>query len=81
VPADEQLESEDDVADALGELVNLVAGRVKARLDGCTRAIRLGLPHHVEGHIEIPSRSEGIATPLRWGPVHAELVVLRCAAP
>lgn len=48
--ADEPLESDEDVFDAVGEITNLVAGGLKARLSA-TANVTLGLPLAIRGKI------------------------------
>ena len=47
---------EGDVADAIGEVVNIVAGGVKSRLAPYEATLQLGLPFVIEGVIESTKR-------------------------
>lgn len=48
--------SEGDVADAIGEVVNIVAGGVKSRMAPYYASLQLGLPFVIEGVIESTKR-------------------------
>lgn len=63
-----------DVADAVGELVNMVAGGVKRRLATERRNLQLGLPLYIHGHLQAGERQTLSASQL--GIVGGPTVVL-----
>ncbi len=64
IAPDEELESEADVFDAVGEITNLVAGGVKARLVGrCT--VNLGVPLALQGRVFPASGSRSMQGVIR----------------
>lgn len=69
--------SESDVADAINEVVNIIAGGVKSRMHERSPSLRLGLPLFVEGRIKGASSQEELISGITIGPVSAELIVLR----
>jgi chemotaxis phosphatase CheX-like protein len=66
-----------DVADAVGEIVNMLAGGVKRRMLSEVADLALGLPIFVNGTIERTDHLEVTAAPLRLGPVAASVIILR----
>lgn len=66
----------DDISDAVGEIVNVIAGGVKRRLSGKAK-ITLGLPLFVKGSIEWGAELEAGVADLHMGPVPVRVVVLR----
>lgn len=67
----------DDVVDAVGEAVNILAGLVKTRLVDNEPSLKLGLPMCVEGHVLVtPSFAQAVAH-VELGPMPVTLVVLR----
>jgi len=69
--------SDADVADAMGEVVNIVAGGVKRQMSEKSPGIQLGLPLFMNGQIEIGENQEGIVGDAAVGPVPVHLLVLR----
>ena len=68
-----------DMADALGEAANILAGFVKRNIQEHVHPVQLGLPLFVNGHLETSDRVRALVTHLQVGPVKAALVVLRAA--
>lgn len=66
--------SHEDTVDALGEIANILAGLVKARL---ASTWQIGLPMVVSGCVEIPSNMDTTTATVRWGSVQAQLLLLR----
>lgn len=66
-----------DVADAIGELVNIVAGNVQTRMSGRAPTLQIGLPIFIRGYIEITEAIEEATLGLHIGPVPAVFRVLR----
>lgn len=75
-PEDEALSAE-DLADALGEVINIAAGSVKSRLGDRVPALTLGLPMFVIGRIQTTEHMETAVAETTMGPITAELVVIR----
>jgi len=63
------------VADALGELVNMLAGGVKRRLPGGTE-LELGLPVYSTGVPQPSDRQSTVVVPLQIGPVEVCVMVI-----
>jgi CheY-specific phosphatase CheX len=66
----------DDVADALGEIANMVAGGVKTRMLGQVAPVTLGLPVFVHGWIDAGERLTAIYRPLRIADITAHVALL-----
>ena len=73
---DTELDAESDVADALGELANMLAGCVKTRMDARVPGLNTGLPLCVSGHVEPSSCSEHATLGLSFDGVLLSVVVL-----
>lgn len=78
-PADEV--SDADVADAVGELVNIVAGGVKQRMQHSSGPLRLGLPVFINGFVQRTQQLEIALASARLGLVDTHLMALRSALP
>jgi hypothetical protein len=68
---------EEDVTDAVGEIINILAGVVQRALDGNGAAVTLGLPVYIRGEICAPSHSEAVCANLDLGPARADIIVVR----
>lgn len=66
--------SEAETADAVGEIVNMLAGSVKRRMATTGVDLELGLPLFIVGHVASTSHIEVTRLPARFGPV--EMFVL-----
>lgn len=75
-PEDEDL-GDEDLADALGEMVNVLAGGVKIRLTGRVETLNIGLPIVVHGAIDVTKIAEVDVTLIRWETVEALVFLLR----
>jgi Chemotaxis phosphatase CheX len=74
---DEEEPSEEDIPDAVGEIVNIIGGIVQRSLDGSgSGAISLGLPVYIRGEVIPPFKAQTVAVRLHLGPAEAELVVI-----
>jgi hypothetical protein len=73
--------SDTDMADAVGELVNIVAGGVKQRLQDATGGLRLGLPVFIHGYVQPTQQLEVSLASARIGEVEAHLMALRSTLP
>jgi hypothetical protein len=78
-PSDEV--SDADVADAVGELVNIGAGGVKQRMQDAAGGLRLGLPVFINGHVQRTQQLEIALASARFGEVDIHLMALRSALP
>ena len=65
-----------DVADAIGELVNIVGGQVKTRMAKLDSSLQLGLPFVIEGVIESTKRLKSEYVEADLGGVKVVLVVI-----
>ena len=68
---------EEDVADAVGEVVNIVGGQVKRLIGGPDSTMKLGLPLIVHGRFETGDNVEVAIMDLTVGPVPISLFVLK----
>jgi len=66
-----------DVADAVGEIMNVVAGGVKRRLIEKDSQLQLGLPIFVHGYIEVMEMLEWAVMDVNIGSVPAHFMVIR----
>lgn len=74
---DDEEVAEEDVTDAVGEIINILAGVVQRSLDGHGAPVSLGLPVYVRGDVSAPSRAEALSVNLNLGPARADLIVVR----
>ena len=68
---------EDDVSDAVGEVINIVGGQVKRLIGGPDSTMKLGLPLIVHGRFESADNLETSILDLTVGPVPITLFVLK----
>ena len=73
--------SDADIADAVGELVNIVAGGVKQRMQDVAGGLRLGLPVFIHGYVQPTQQLEVSLASARIGEVDAHLMALRSTLP
>jgi Chemotaxis phosphatase CheX len=64
-----------DVADAVGEIVNMLAGSMKRGLSGIGADLTLGLPIFIHGYIQPTDRLSVIAFPTRFGKIDTIVLV------
>jgi len=69
--------SERDVVDGLSEVMNILAGKVKASMAGRDGQLHLGLPMFVANPIRSGGDSESTSADVRLGPVECTLRVYR----
>ena len=69
--------SDSDMTDAVGEIINVVAGGVKRRLNDSTGGMKLGLPMFIEGKVAYGDSQEMMAAHILLGSVPVHLLVLR----
>ncbi len=67
--------SEADVVDGVGEVMNILAGKVKSKMAARDGAIRLGLPIFVRNAASVGRDDESVAAEAKLGPVACRLVV------
>jgi hypothetical protein len=73
---DEEL-SESDVVDGLSEVMNILAGKVKASMSGRDGQLHLGLPMFVPNPVRAGGGSEAVTADVQLGPVDCTLRVYR----
>jgi len=64
-----------EVADAVGEIVNMLAGSMKRRLSGLGTEFTLGLPIFIHGYLQPTERMSVLALPVRFGAIDTIVVV------
>lgn len=72
--------SDGDVVDGMSEILNIVAGKVKSKLSGRDRTLRLGLPMFIVGQIQHRDNMERASADVMLGPVPCQLMVFRTLA-
>jgi hypothetical protein len=78
MPEEEALElGSADIADALGEVVNIAAGGIKSRLMSRIGGLALGLPMFINGTIEATDKLETLVADVKMGELSFELVLVR----
>ena len=82
-PSDPKL-SKEDVADALGEILNIVAGLIKNRIaardlaeDHSDIKLQIGLPAVIANSQEINELGDKKIAKIRIGPVFSKLIIVR----
>ncbi len=76
VPEDEELPPA-DVADAMGEIMNIVAGMVKNVMQPKVESLKLGLPMYIHGHVQGSNGVEIRVVDLQLGDQATHLLVLK----
>jgi len=69
--------SEREAGDAVSELMNIIAGKVKSRVSERDQTLRLGLPMFIQGRIQETGSMERQASEIMVGPVACQLLVYR----
>ncbi len=64
------------IPDAIGEIVNMIAGGVKRRLASNGGDLELGLPVFVNGNVELAGRQSAVTLPVQIGPIHTFVLIL-----
>lgn len=67
--------SETDTADAVGEIVNMLAGTMKRRLSGTISDLTLGLPIFIHGYLTPSNRQSVLAFPTRLGTIDTIVLI------
>jgi hypothetical protein len=75
---DEEEPEDSDIPDAVGEIVNIIAGIVQRSIDREDgQAVTLGYPIHFCGNLVTTADLETLAARMNLGPGEADLVVIR----
>jgi hypothetical protein len=69
--------TEEDMADALRELLNILAGTSKCTIEGDVSVSSLGLPIFINGHIKITKEQAVASEMITLGDVCCYLIVLK----
>jgi Chemotaxis phosphatase CheX len=69
--------SEAEVGDAVSEVVNIIAGKVKSRMTERDDSLQLGFPMFVNGEIQMLGGMEREVADVNIGPVPCQLLVFR----
>jgi hypothetical protein len=64
-----------EIVDAIGEIVNMLAGGMKRRLAKHGAHLALGLPIFVRGYLQPSDRLALISLPIRFGPVDTMVTI------
>ena len=72
--------SDGDVVDGMSEILNILAGKVKSKLSGRDKTLRLGLPMFIVGQIQHRENMERASADVMLGPVPCQLMVFRTAS-
>jgi CheY-specific phosphatase CheX len=68
---------ENDVADAIGEIVNMIAGGIKRRMIAIEPTLTLGLPIFFKGYLKPAGSMEAALVEVTIGSIAAKLFVIR----
>lgn len=69
--------SEEDEADALGEVANILAGSIKTKAGDRVNPLQLGLPFYFKGEIHFKEPIEMALSHETWGDVKISLLVVQ----
>jgi hypothetical protein len=69
--------TEEDMADAFRETVNILAGTSKTSIEGDMPASTLGLPIFINGHIKITKEQAAVSEMISLGDISCYLIVLK----
>lgn len=69
--------SDKDVVDSVSEVINILAGKVKSRLNGRDGKLHLGLPMFISEPIRVTDGTESAAADVKIGPLDCRLTVYR----
>lgn len=64
-----------DVADAIGEIVNMLGGGVKRRMSGLGAELVLGLPIFLHGYIQPTDRMTVTTLPVKLGTIETMVLI------
>ena len=69
--------TDEEVGDAVSELMNIIAGKVKSHVSDRDQSLRLGLPMFMKGEIQVGGGMERQGAEIQIGPVACQLQVFR----
>jgi two-component system chemotaxis response regulator CheY len=67
----------DEVGDAIGEILNIVAGLVKSQMEPRGVRCKIGLPQYMESSKEVMARAHRSSSEIRLGPVSGHLSIVK----
>jgi hypothetical protein len=73
--------TDQETGDAVSELMNIIAGKVKSRISERDQTLQLGLPMFIQGRIQETGSMERQAAEIEVGPVTCQLLVYRNKRP
>ena len=73
--------TEDELADAIGEIGNMLCGSVKKKLASKDPTLQIGIPILVRGQVEVSSSIQSAEADVSIGDVPIRLVVLKGSKP
>jgi CheY-specific phosphatase CheX len=73
----DQTLSDKDAVDAVSEVMNIVAGKVKSRMSDRDHSLRLGMPIFMEQPIQVREDMERVMVQVKIGPVPCQLLVFK----
>lgn len=65
-----------EIADAVGELVNMLGGGIKRRMSSHAVDLELGLPKFIHGHVQRTERVTTTCVPVRFGSIEAHILII-----
>ena len=74
--ASDEVLSDEDVSDALGEIANIIAGGVKKRMATVQLSLAIGLPIVMDGHLRLAERQQMVTSEVRLGQVPVRLLIV-----
>jgi len=66
-----------DIADAMGEVINIIAGMVKTEMSKLNANFNLGLPIFLDGKIETSPQQESGAVKIRIGEIETQMIIVK----
>lgn len=72
-----ELITEEDMADAIREVANIIAGMSKKIMEGDVSASTIGLPLFINGHIQLTKEQQAGSEMIRIGDIICYLMVVR----
>ncbi|MCP4602583.1 MAG: chemotaxis protein CheX [Proteobacteria bacterium] len=74
---DEEDLSEEDVADAIGEIANILAGQIKTLMAEKSIDVVLGMPIFIQGRVKMTSDMEFAAADMHFGSIPVTVMILK----
>lgn len=69
--------SKEDIADSVGEIMNMIAGGVKNRVNDRATSLKIGFPIYVVGSIHVSDNMEKAIAEVRFDNTKAKIVILQ----